>query len=119
MLQDKNLRLSRSPARRVAGRVAWVPWYVQCKTACPLYPPKQTCALQNLMSALPPIATAKADIKGETLDRSRYPSATCRFHRYVWRRSLTASRTKVVAMEQAAFMPAMKFPDTFETPPTR
>ena len=60
-----------------------------------------------------------ADIKGETLGRTATPSGACSFHRYVWRRSLNASRTKVVAMEQAALTPAIILPETFETPPTR
>ena len=84
---------------------------------------KRTCAVQQAMSALPPIATAKADfrtrvmsalppkadmcgatshvcfgpiadIKGETLGRTATPSGACSFHRYVWRRSLNASSDK-------------------------
>ena len=30
--------------------------HLRRKTSCPLYPQKQTCAAQNGMSALPPIA---------------------------------------------------------------
>ena len=33
------------------------------KRSCPLYPQKQTCAVQEPMSALPPIATAKAKFR--------------------------------------------------------
>ena len=73
---------------------------------------------QKPMSALTPKADIcsavvhvsygpEADIKARRSTEGATPSAACSFHRYVWRCSLTARRMKVVAIEQAALIPAI------------